>query len=213
MNVFLESVREARAKARPRKFSQTWSLSFGLRGVDLKKPENRFSAEFPLPEGRGRRIKSVVIADSLVAEARKHADFVVTRDELDGLAKDRKKLKKLAAEHDFFFGEAPLMPLIGKTLGVVLGPQGKMPKPVPANAKLEPFLAAFQKMVRITLKSSPVIHVTIGSDGMDEERVARNAQAAFLFIRDKLPKGKNNVKSVYVKLTMGPAVKVNTNQV
>jgi large subunit ribosomal protein L1 len=213
MSELLGKIKEARANTKPRKFVQTWTLSFGLKNIDLKKPENRFSSDLSLPEGRGKKIRTVVIADSLAKEAKGAADYVISKDEIPGLVKNRKKLKKIVSDHDFFFGEAPLMPLIGKSFGTILGPKGKMPRPIPPNVKLAPFIEAFSRMVNVSLKSSPVIHVVVGSGDMDDEKVARNARAVFNLVKEKLPKGKNSIKSVHVKLTMGPALKVNVAQV
>ena len=85
MSEFLEKLKEAKGKAKPRKFTQSWDFSINLKGVDLKKPENRINAEISLPEGRGKNLKVAVIADSLAAEARKAADLVITKEEIDQL--------------------------------------------------------------------------------------------------------------------------------
>lgn len=206
--MFLEKVKEAKAQSRTRKFSQTWDLSINLTGLDLKKPENRFNVEFALPEGRGKDIKVAVIADALAAEAEKHADLVIRKAEIEPLAKDKKKLKKIVNSHDWFLAEAPLMPMIGKTLGVILGTRGKMPKPIPPKAKIEPFVAAAKKSIRIRLRETPAIHIPVGTDKMPEEAVAKNAEAVYSFVRDRLPKGRTNIKSAQLKLTMGKPVKL-----
>jgi large subunit ribosomal protein L1 len=203
MKDILEKVKEAKANSKPRKFKQTWDLSINLKGIDLKKPENRFKLDFILPEGRGKPQKVCVIADSLAAEAKKHADLVITRDEIDKLGTNRKKLKKLANEYDWFLGEATLMAQIGKSLGVVLGTRGKMPKPVPPKVSIVPFIERARKSTLVALKESPVIHVSIGSEEMEPEKVARNAEAAYRAVLEKLPKGKASVKSIFIKLTMG----------
>ena len=100
------------------------------------------------------------------------------------------------------------MPLIGKTLGQVLGPKGKMPKPLPPNANLKAFAEAAKKSVRIKLATTPVIHVPMGSDKMTDDQIANNINSLINFVKEKLPKGKNNIKSAYIKLTMGPAIKL-----
>ena len=204
----LAKVKEAKEKAKPRKFSQNWDLCVNLKGVDLKKPENRLNLEFQLPEGRGRDTGVVVIADSLAGAANGVASIVIRKEEIDTLAKDPKRLKKIMAENDWFFGEMSLMPLIGKTLGLVLGPKGKMPKPLPPTANVKAFVEAAKKNAKIKLATTPVIHISVGTDKQTEEQIVNNINAVLNFVKEKLPKGKNSIHSVYVKLTMGPAIKL-----
>ena len=211
MSEFLEKVKEAKAKAKPRKFTQSWDFSINLKGLDLKKPENRINAEISLPEGRGKDLKVAVIADSLAEEARRTANLVITKGEIEELARNKKRLKKIAAEYDRFLGEASLMPAIGKSFGMILGQRGKMPKPIPPKAKIEPFIESARRTAKITLRETPVIHVSVGTESMEEEKVAANMEAVFNFLKERLPKGKNNVKSAYIKLSMGPPVKVRTD--
>jgi large subunit ribosomal protein L1 len=208
MSEFLEKVKEAKEKAKPRKFKQSWDFSINLKGLDLKKPENRINADLILPEGRGKSLKVAVIADSLAADARKAADLVITKEEIDEIAKNKKRLKKIANEYDRFLGEASLMPAVGKSFGIVLGQRGKMPKPIPPKAKIEPFVEAARRTVKIAIKESPVIQVSVGTDDMDEAKVATNMEAVFNMLKERLPKGKNNIKSAYIKLSMGPAIKI-----
>jgi len=211
MSEFLERVKEAKTKAKPRKFRQSWDFSINLKGLDLKKPENRINAEVLLPEGRGKSLKVAVIADTLAADAKKAADLVITKEEIDELARNRKRLKKIANEYDRFLGEASLMPAIGKQFGIVLGQRGKMPKPIPPKVKIEPFVEAARRTVKIAIKESPVIHVSVGTDDMAEEKVAANMEAIFNLLKERLPKGKNNIRSAYIKLSMGPAIKIRTD--
>ena len=204
----LVKVKEAKEKANPRKFSQNWDLCINLKGVDLKKPENRLNLEFQLPEGRGRDTGVVVIADSLAAAATGIASVVIRKDEIDKLSKDQKKLKIIMAQNDWFFGEMGLMPMIGKTLGLVLGPKGKMPKPLPPTANVKAFVEAAKKNTRIKLATTPVLHISVGTDKLTEQQIANNISAVLNFVKEKLPKGKNSIHSAYIKLTMGPAIKL-----
>lgn len=205
---FLKEVKEAKEKAKKRKFLQTWDLIISLKNIDLKKPENNLNLEFPLPEGRGKETKVIFIVDSLLSEAKKTGGLVITKGELEKLGKDKKKLKKHAEEYEWWFCEAPLMPLVGKTLGLVLGPRGKMPKPIPPKGSVQPFVEMSKKMVRIKLKDSPVIHVPVGAENMKEEQIMKNLLAVMNFVKEKLPKGKASMKYAYIKLTMGPPVKL-----
>lgn len=204
----LTKIKEAREKGKKRKFAQTFDLVISLTGLDLKKPENKLNLDFLLPEGKGKTTKVVVIADALAAAAKDEVDLVIKKADIDPLAKDVKRLKVLAKTYDSFFGEVALMPMIGKTLGQVLGPLGKMPKPLPPNANIKAFTEAAKKTVKVRLTTTPVIHTIVGTESMDDQKIENNVNALVNFIKEKLPKGKNNIRAVYLKLTMGPAIKL-----
>lgn len=204
----LEYIKKAKEQSKKRKFKQSWDLAISLKNIDLKKPENKLNLEFTLPEGRGKVPKTVFIVDTLLPEVKGKCDLIITKDQLEKLGKDKKKLKNYCDEHDWWFAEAPLMPQIGKTLGLVLGPRGKMPRPIPPKGKVEPFLEMSKRMIRIRVKDSPVIHVSVGTEDMKDDQVSKNVSSLMVFITEKLPKGKNNIKNAHIKLTMGPSVKL-----
>jgi large subunit ribosomal protein L1 len=208
MKNIVEKLKEAREGSRPRKFTQTWDFSINLKGLNLKKPENRFNFELMLPEGRGKDLKVAFIVDTLENDARKHADFVISKAEIESLARNKKKLKGIANQYDWFFGEASLMPQIGKSFGAIFGPRGKVPKPVPPKVGIEPFVQRARRSVRVYVKESPVIHVPVGTDKMEDDKIAKNIEAVYNAVKDKLPKGRTNIRSVYIKLTMGKPVKL-----
>jgi len=205
---FLKEIGEAKEKAKKRNFLQTWDLIINLKNIDLKKPENKLNLEFPLPEGRGKETKVIFIVDSLLAEAKKTSGLIITKGEVEKLGKDKKKLKKYAGEYEWWFCEAPIMPLVGKTLGLVLGPRGNMPKPIPPKGSVQPFIEMSKKLVRVRLRDSPVINIPVGKENMKEEQIMKNILAVMNFVKEKLPKGKANMKGAYIKLTMGPPVKL-----
>ncbi|WP_297480540.1 50S ribosomal protein L1 [Thermococcus sp.] len=207
---FVEAVKEAKARAKPRNFTQTVEIAVNLKDIDLRKPENRFKLEVVLPHGRGKEPKIAVIADGAVAEAAKKLGLdVISGEQLEEIAKSPREARKLAKRYDFFIAAAPLMPKIGKYLGRYLGPRNKMPQVVPPTmTNLEPIVNKLKRTVRIQLKNNPVVHAPIGTEDMDDEKLAENAEAVLNAIINKLERGENQVKSVYVKTTMGPAVKV-----
>ena len=82
------------------------------------------------------------------------ADLVVDENELAKLSGNKKKSKNIINKYDFFLADTKLMPTVGKTLGQLLGPRGKMPTPVPFNAPIESFLERFRSSVKIKAKGS-----------------------------------------------------------
>ena len=205
----LKAVGGLKASSPKRKFRQSVDLALTLKELDMSKPENRINEELVLPNGRGKEIKVGVIADGeLALQAKKVADTVIMREELEELAKDKKAAKKLANGHDFFVAQSDMMSMIGKTLGPVLGPRGKMPKPIPANAQIAPVVERLKKTVRIKTKEKPTIHVVVAMEDMEEKQLAENIETVLRFIERKLERGMENVRSVYIKTTMGPGAKV-----
>lgn len=206
----MEAVKKAKELSRPRNFTQSMDVIMNIKDLDVNKPENRFDEEVSLPNGRGKDVKIAVIADGELALQAKNAgaDLVITKEELEELGKDRKKAKKLANEYEFFVAQADMMPLVGRFLGPVLGPRKKMPKPVPATINPEPILKKLRDTVKVRIKDQPVVHTVVGTVDMDDEKLAENIEAVLQTIDRKLEKGRNQLKSMYVKTTMGPVVRV-----
>jgi len=201
----LEALKKAREESKKRNFKQTWDLIINLRGIDFTKPENRFTGSVILPYGKGKKAKVCVIADTTVNVAKKLGVKVITKDELSKMTK--KDAKKLAKEYDYFLGETTLMAQIGKILGPVLGPRGKMPKPFPHTANLEALVKAGEKTFNLNVKT-PVIQGAVGTEDMKDEEIEENIKAVLSFVEGKLPKGRQQIDSIVVKLTMGKPVKV-----
>ena len=206
----LAAVEQAKKNTEKRKFTQALDFIVMLRDVDLKKPENRINEIVELPNQAGKAIKVCVIASGALAVNAKKAgaDLVLEKEALEKFAGNKKEAKKLANDYDFFIAEAPLMPTIGKTLGSVLGPRGKMPTPIPVNAPVESILAKHRKTTRIRIKDQPIIQCRIGAEDMPDEKIAENVQAVITRLEGKLEKGSKNIRKAYIKATMGPLVKL-----
>lgn len=206
----LEAVKKAKEESQPRNFTQSVDVVITIKDLDVKKPENRIDEEVLLPNGRGKDVKIVFIADGELALQAKNAgaDMVINKGELEEMGKDRKEAKKIANRHDFFVAQADMMPLVGRFLGPVLGPRKKMPKPVPATIKPEPIMERLKSTVKVRIKDQPVIQALVGTQDMDDELIADNIEAVLVVLDQKLEKGRNQIKTMYVKTTMGPVSKV-----
>jgi large subunit ribosomal protein L1 len=205
----VEVVTELLGKAPERNFSEAIEVSVNLKDLDLTVPKNRLEDDVPLPNGRGRAARVAVIGSpELLQKVRGVADLVLTAAELDEFAKDAKKAKKSIAKIDFLLAEAPLMPTIGKRLGVVLGPRGKMPRPVAPGTDPSNLIRALQRSVRVRSRGNRTFHAPVGTRTMKPEELAQNVDALLARIMGKLERGRANVESVYLKTTMGPAVRL-----
>ena len=206
----LAAVKEVKTNSTERKFSQSIDLAMNLQNIDMKKPEGRIQERIELPHSVGKQIKVCVIATGEMAFKAKEAgaSLVIERAALESLVADKKKQKGIARDYDLFIAEAPLMPLVGKSLGASLGPRGKMPTPVPPNANIEEQIAKHQKIVFVRMRGQPVIQCRVGNQEMTDNEIAENVQAIVRKIEGKLKRGIKNVKSVYLKTSMGTSVKV-----
>ncbi|RMF88881.1 MAG: 50S ribosomal protein L1 [Methanobacteriota archaeon] len=196
-------------KAPKRKFRQTVDLVVNLKNLDMNRPENRIDQEVVLPEGRGKDVRIALFAEGELAhQSKKIVDTVLSKDEIEALAKDKKKAKAYAERHSFFLAQTDLMALIGKSLGPVLGPRGKMPRPVPPNMDIKPLVERLKKTVRIRTKDKLTFHLPVGTEDMDDAAIARNVEAVLNVLENRFGKGAHNIRSVYLKTTMGPSVRL-----
>lgn len=206
----VDALKEAKAKSGGKKFNQTVDLILNIKEIDMKAPEGKIQEIVELPHATKKLNKICVVASGeLALKARKaNADKVVERADLDAMAGKKKDLRKLAEEYDVFIAEAPLMALVGKTLGPVLGPRGKMPIPVPPSADIIPLLTKHRKTVIVRMRNQPIIQVSVGSESMSEEQLYDNIQAILKVLEVKLKRGFKNIDTVFIKTSMGEPVKI-----
>jgi len=204
----IDTVKKALEVAKPRTFKETVEVALNLREVDLSVPKNRIDEEVVLPKGRGKQVKICVFASGeLATKVRPVADLVIQPQEIEEYAGNKRKAHILARDFDFFVAEAPLMPVIGKRLGIVLGPRGKMPRPVPPTADPTNMIRNMRNTVRVRSKDRRTFHAAIGTRDMLPEDIADNLDALVRRVMGRLERGRDNIASVYVKTTMGPAVR------
>ncbi len=206
----IETLKKVRENSKPRKFSQTIDMTINLQEIDMKKPESKIQEMIELPHPLTKKAKICIIASGELAFKAKQAgaDLVIEKDELNTIATDKKRQRELANTYDFFICEAPLMPLVGKSLGTTLGPRGKMPTPVPPNANIADQIARHQKLAIVRLKSQPLLQNRVGSEDMKDEEIAENITVIIRRLEGKLKRGIKNIKSITLKTTMGKPVEL-----
>ena len=204
----VEKVLEESKKLK-RKFKQNIDLVVNLKNIDLNIPKNRVNEEIVLPHGRGNEAKVALFASGeLAIKSKKHVDLLIKPEQIEDLSGDKKKFKKIVDDHDFFIAEAPLMPTIGKTLGTILGPRGKMPKPVPPHADVSGMIKNLRNTIALRSKSNKTFHTVAGNAEMSKEHIAENVDAIIKRLEDSLERGRMNIGSVFIKTTMGPSERI-----
>ena len=202
--------KEMRERSKKGNFNQSIELIINLRDLDMKKPEGRIEDKIELPRPLDKKVNICVFAngDMALRARRGGADLVLESVEIEGLTNDKKKQRQIAKNMDSFIAAAPLMPLVGRVFGPILGPRGKMPAPVAPTANIEEEIRRHRKMVLIRTRGQPVLQCRVGTEGMSDDEIIENIQAVLARIVRRLKRGLKNIGSIHIKTTMGPSVKV-----
>ncbi len=204
-----QAVSRALEDAPERNFRETVDLAINLRDLDLNEPSNRVDESIVLPAGTGQETKIVVFAEGETAlRAEDVADEVFDSDELEDLGGDDDEAKDLADETDFFIAEASMMQDIGRYLGTILGPRGKMPEPLQPDDDVVEVVNRMKNTVQLRSGDRRTFHTRVGAEDMDAEEISDNIDVILRRLHSNLEKGPLNIDNVYVKTTMGPAVEV-----
>jgi len=206
----LDAVKEAKEKSGQKKFNQTVDLILDIKEVDMKAPEGKIQEIVELPHSSAKPNKICVIAsgETALRAKRANADSVIERGDLEGLAGKKKDLRKIASDFDVFISEASLMPTVGRILGPVLGPRGKMPIPIPPNADVSALIAKHRKTIVIRMRNQPIIQTTVGTASQTDEELVDNIQAVLRMLEGKLKRGLKNIDVMFIKTSMGATVKI-----
>ena len=202
-------IQESKKSEKERKFKQALELYIIFKDIDVKKGF-ALNEIIQLPRQMAKPAAVCVMATGDLGLKAKDAkaDQVIDNVELDNLAQNKRESRKLINKYDFFLADTKLMPVVGKSLGQLLGPRGKMPTPVPFNASIDSFLERFRQSIRVRVKNSLSLSCKIGDETMDDSDLASNAMAIINTIEKKLPNGDKNFKKFMIKTTMGKAIKL-----
>ncbi len=208
-----KAIQAAREQSKERKFSQTVDLIVALKDLNLKNPDQQVEFFVSLPHQAGKKRKiCALVGPELADKAKESCDLAIPSSEF-AKYKDKKVLKKLAEEYDFFVAQADIMPKVAAAFGRALGPRGKMPNPkagciLPPKAPVQPLVDRLQKLAKISAKKQMAIQLSVGAESMSDKDVAENINVVVDQIVHHLPNEQNNVKAIYLKFTMGKPVRL-----
>ena len=202
-----EMVKEAKDSTKERKFKQSIELIMNFKDIDVKKGF-ALNEVVQLPKTSSPATVCVMATGDMGQKAKQaNADAVVGTEELEKFATNKRESRKFINKYDFFLADTQVMPLVGKTLGQLLGPRGKMPTPVPFNAPIESFLQRFRSSIKVRTRASLSMSCKIGDQTMEDSDLAINAHSVLSAVEKKLPNGEKNIKRIMIKTTMGKPVK------
>jgi large subunit ribosomal protein L1 len=211
---FVQTLQQVKASSPKRKFAQSVDLIINLKELDLKKPEEQVDVWVPLVNPKGKVIKiAALVGPEMQEQAKANCDLVIMHDEFKKYEGKKKEIRKLAKTNDLFIAQANIMPDVAKFFGRVLGPRGKMPNPkagcvVPPNVNLKALTDKLKRTLHVVAKTQLSAKCSIGKEDMPDEKLIENIMLVYNAVLHALPQEINNIKSVILKLSMGPPFKV-----
>ncbi|KAI8579581.1 hypothetical protein K450DRAFT_271890 [Umbelopsis ramanniana AG] len=200
-----ESVRAvlAQSEEKKRNFVETIELQIGLKNYDPQR-DKRFSGTIKLPNVPRPKMSVCVLGDAFHCDQAKAAgmEFQSVED-LKKLNKNKKLIKKLAKKYDAFVASEALIKQIPRLLGPGLHKVGKFPTPVTHNDDLTAKADEIRATIKFQLKKVLCLGIAVAHVNMTEEQSVANIMLAINFLVSLLKKNWQNVKSLYIKSSMG----------
>ena len=202
-----ELITKVKTESKKRKFKQSIELIINFKDIDVKKGF-AINEVIQLPKTSSPATVCVIATGDMNQKAKAaKADIVIGNEELAKYEADKRESRKFINKYDFFLADTQIMPTVGKALGQLLGPRGKMPTPVPFNASIDAFLARFRTSIKVRTRASLSISCKICDESMEDADLAINAFTVMNTIEKKLPNCEKNISKVLIKTTMGKPLK------
>lgn len=195
------------------KFDESVEIAVRL-GVNPRQADQMIRGAVSLPHGVGKTNVVVVFADGDAARAAKEAgaDYVGTDDLIAKIQNEG------WTDFDKAVAVRTMMAKVGR-LGRVLGPRGLMPNPKTGTVVGPDDIGRVVREVKggridFRVEKAGIIHTAVGKASMSEEALHENVLSlmqTLLRLKPSSAKG-NYVKSVALSSTMGPGVRLDSNE-
>merc|ERR1711943_9364 len=185
---------KAGSTEKPRKFVETVELQIGLKNYDPQK-DKRFSGTVKLPHVPRPRMKVCVLGDAQhIDEATKLNLETMDVEGLKKLNKNKKLIKKLAKKYNAFLASDSIIKQI--------------PRLLTHADNLDTKVRDLKCQVKFQLKKVLCLGVAVGNLTMADNELFANIQIAVNFLVSLLKKNWQNVRTLYIKSTMGRPVRL-----
>merc|ERR1712029_756856 len=195
-------------ETKQRKFVETIDLQIGLKNYDPQK-DKRFSGTVKLRHVPRPKFSVCIFGDQQHCDEAKAKGLPnMSADDLKKLNKQKKLVKKLAKKYDAFLASEPLIKQIPRLLGPGLNKAGKFPALLTHNDNMEAKVIDLKSTIKFQMKKVLCLNVAVGNVGMTEDELVFNIHLSINFLVSLLKKHWQNVRSLYIKSTMGPAIRL-----
>merc|ERR1711950_28478 len=199
---------KAGSDEKKRKFMETVDLQIGLKNYDPQK-DKRFSDTVKLKHVPRPKFKVCVLGDQQHCdEAKSKGIACMSADDLKKLNKNKKEVKKLAKKYDAFLASESLIKQIPRLLGPGLNKAGKFPALLTHNDNMEAKVIDLKSTIKFQMKKVLCLNVAVGNVAMSDDELVFNIHLSINFLVSLLKKHWQNVRSLYIKSTMGPAIRL-----
>ncbi|GIY98489.1 60S ribosomal protein L10a [Caerostris extrusa] len=186
-----------KSNAKQRKFTETVELQIALKNYDPQK-DKRFSGTVKLKNIPRPKFTVCVLGDQQHCDEAKANDVAcMDAEALKKLNKNKKLVKKLAKKYDAFLASESLIKQIPRLLGPGLNKAGKFPSLLTHN---ESMMAKIDEVLCLA--------VAVGHVKMSPDELASNLNLSINFLVSLLKKNWQNIRSLHVKSTMGPSLRL-----
>jgi len=196
------------SQEKKRDFVETIELQIGLKNYDPQK-DKRFAGNIKLPYIPRPKMRVCVLGDAYHCEkaAALGLDFK-NAEGLKNFNKNKKLIKKFAKKYHAFVASETIIKQVPRLLGPGLNKAGKFPTLVLQAEDLSGKVDEVKGTIKFQLKKVLCLNVAIGHCGMEEQHILENLKLAINFLVSLLKKNWQNVKVLYIKSTMGKAIRV-----
>ncbi len=193
------------------KFDETVDVAFRL-GVDPRHADQMIRGAIVMPAGTGKKVTVVVITsgENITKAEKAGADLVGGDDIIQ-------KIQGGWMDFDRVIATPDMMGKIGR-IARILGPRGLMPNPKLGTVTTDVEKAiSEQKAGKVEYRTDKtgIIHVPFGKKSFEDAALLDNFKAiAGAIVRAKPASAKGTyLKSVTISTSMGPGIKLDTNDV
>ncbi|MCI0502399.1 MAG: 50S ribosomal protein L1 [Fusobacteria bacterium] len=193
------------------KFDETIEAHVRL-GVDPRHADQQVRATVVLPHGTGKSKKILVFASG-----EKEKEALEAGADYAGLDELVTKVQSGWVDFDVVVATPDTMAVVGK-LGKILGPRGLMPNPKTGTVTMDVKKAIDEikaGKIEFRVDKGGILHIGFGKASFEAEKLEENFKAfmdAVMKVKPSAAKGQY-LKSITIKSTMGPGVKVNTSDI